>query len=185
MKPISYGKAFALALGAAAVVAAQAHVALPAGGAAAGSTYRAGFVVGHACSGSRSTLALSVRLPAGFTLVDAEPRPGWSLVKSADQVTWTAMSPSDAVPGTAPATFTLVGRLAEAPTTLWFPDAAALRRRFGRVGRRGGCGASEAGVHGAASGTCSRRASPPVRCARRLGPADAAGPDRREACTSA
>ena len=100
---------------------ASAHVVLPAGGATAGSTYRAQFIVGHACQGASATTALRVRLPAGVALEAAPQRPGWNVQVRGDVVTWTATSPADAQPGTAPAAFTLATRLPATPQTLWFP----------------------------------------------------------------
>src|SRR5690606_8445831 len=58
---------------------ALAHVGLPAGGAAAGSSYDATFTVGHACQGAQATTALAVQLPAGFRITEAVPRAGWTL----------------------------------------------------------------------------------------------------------
>lgn len=104
----------------AAVTSAQAHVVLPAGGATAGSTYRAAFKVRHACRGATSTTALAVHLPEGFTFVSAEPRAGWTLKTGLHDVTWTADSAQSALPGTSPESFTVVGRLTNKPGTLWF-----------------------------------------------------------------
>jgi copper(I)-binding protein len=100
--------------------AAQAHVTLPPGGATAGSTYPATFRVGHACEGAAATTAVRVRLPEGFKLVDAQPRPGWTLESSAREVTWTASSAQAALPTAEKTTFNLRGRLPDKPGTLWF-----------------------------------------------------------------
>lgn len=110
----------ALLPAAAAVGVAQAHVVLPPGGAAAGSTYAAAFKVGHACKGAASTTALSVRLPEGFALVRAQPRDGWTLKTGPHEVTWTAASPQAALPGSSPDSFVVVGKLPRKPGTLWF-----------------------------------------------------------------
>jgi copper(I)-binding protein len=122
-RPPARGPAAALAAAAFALAApaASAHVVLPPGGAAAGSTYAAAFKVGHACEGARSTTALTVHLPDGFTLVKAQPRAGWTLTSTRRAVTWTAASPQAALPGTRADSFTLVGRLTRRPGTLWFP----------------------------------------------------------------
>jgi len=101
-------------------LSAHAHVVLPPGGAAAGSTYAAAFHVGHACHGAQTTTALSVRLPAGFALVGAQPRPGWTLVATPGAVTWTATSAQSALPGATPDDFVVTGRLTDQPGTLWF-----------------------------------------------------------------
>ncbi len=108
------------AVAVAAVSGAQAHVVLPAGGATAGSTYRAAFKVGHACRGATSTTALAVHLPEGFTFVSAEPRAGWTLKTGPHDVTWTADSVQSALPGTSPDSFAVVGKLTSKPATLWF-----------------------------------------------------------------
>lgn len=111
----------ALVAGVVASPGAGAHVALPPGGATAGSTYAAAFTVGHACQGAKTTTGLSVRLPAGFALEKAQPRAGWTLKSTPREVTWTAATPQAALPGTAPDSFTVVGRLTRKPGTLWFP----------------------------------------------------------------
>lgn len=99
---------------------AHAHVTLPPGGATAGSTYPAAFRVGHACKDAASTTGIRVRLPEGFTLIDAQPRPGWTLSTGAREVSWTASSAQAALPKDDKATFNLRGRLADKPGTLWF-----------------------------------------------------------------
>ena len=99
---------------------ARAHVVLAPGGAVAGTTHAAAFKVGHACKGAHSTTALSVRLPAGFSLVRAEPRPGWTLSTKPDEVTWTASTPEAALPASAHDTFVVIGKLPARPGTLWF-----------------------------------------------------------------
>ena len=65
--------------------AASAHVTLPPGGATAGDSYAAAFRVGHACKGAGSTTGITVRIPDGFSVQQAEPRPGWTLVDFARQ----------------------------------------------------------------------------------------------------
>jgi copper(I)-binding protein/uncharacterized protein YcnI len=100
--------------------AASAHVVLPPGGAAAGSTYAAAFEVGHACKGASATTALAVTLPAGFTFVSAQPRPGWTLSTRRGEVTWTAATPQAALPGDRRESFVVTGRLPTRPGTLWF-----------------------------------------------------------------
>jgi hypothetical protein len=100
--------------------AAQAHVTLPPGGGSAGSVYAASFRVGHACKDAASTTALRVRLPEGFTLIDAQPRSGWTLSSSPREVTWTADSAQAALPAAERTSFNLRGRLPGQPGTLWF-----------------------------------------------------------------
>lgn len=104
----------------AAAAPAFAHITLPPGGAAAGSDYEAAFRVGHACKDTAATTAVTVRLPEGFTLVEARPRAGWTLASSAREVRWTADAAS-ALPDKERAEFVVRGRLTGQPGTLWFP----------------------------------------------------------------
>lgn len=104
----------------AAAAPAFAHVTLPPGGAAAGSDYEAAFRVGHACKDTPATTAVTVRLPEGFTLVEAQPRAGWALYSSAREVRWTADAAS-ALPDRERAEFVVRGKLTASPGTLWFP----------------------------------------------------------------
>lgn len=103
-----------------AAAAAQAHVTLPPGGATAGTVYPAAFRVGHACPDATATTALKVRLPAGFTLVEAQPRPGWTLAVDATEVSWTATTPQAALQAKERTQFIVRGRLPAQPGTLWF-----------------------------------------------------------------
>ena len=66
--------------------AAMAHITLPAGGAAAGSDYDAAFRVGHACTDAKATTGVRVQLPQGFTLIQAQPRQGWTLAAAPAEV---------------------------------------------------------------------------------------------------
>ncbi len=107
--------------------AASAHVTLPPGGAAAGSDYEAAFRVGHACEGAKSTTGVTVRLPKGFTLADAQPRKGWKLALRKEpqgddngQVSWTPETPDAALPGKERAEFILRGKLTSTPGPLYF-----------------------------------------------------------------
>lgn len=104
----------------AAAAPAFAHITLPPGGAAAGSDYEAAFRVGHACKDTPATTAVTVRLPDGFTLVEAQPRAGWKLASSAREVRWTADAAS-ALPDKERAEFIVRGKLTAQPGTLWFP----------------------------------------------------------------
>ncbi|WP_326540977.1 copper chaperone PCu(A)C [Pseudorhodoferax sp.] len=103
----------------AAAAPAFAHITLPPGGAAAGSDYEAAFRVGHACKDTPATTAVTVRLPEGFTLVEAQPRAGWALSSSAREVRWTADAAS-ALPDKERAEFIVRGKLTAKPGTLWF-----------------------------------------------------------------
>jgi copper(I)-binding protein len=118
--PSSLPHAFAAIVAASASFAATAHVGLPAGGATAGDSYAAAFGVDHACSGARSTTGLTVRIPDGFQVQKAEPRPGWSLATAPGSVTWRAESAQAALPRAEPAEFVIRGKLPSKPGTLWF-----------------------------------------------------------------
>ena len=120
MQLFSRSSVLAAALAALLPLCAQAHVTLAPGGATAGSVYPASFRVGHACKDAAATTAVRVRLPEGFTLIEAQPRPGWTLASSAREVSWTADNAQAALPATEKASFNLRGRLADKPGTLWF-----------------------------------------------------------------
>jgi len=100
--------------------AAFAHVTLPAGGATAGSRYEAAFRVGHACQGASATSGITVQLPEGFTLQQAQPRAGWTLGTAGRTVAWKADRPQDAVPASEKTEFVLRGTLPDKPGPLYF-----------------------------------------------------------------
>ena len=101
--------------------AAQAHVTLPPGGATAGTEYSAAFRVGHACSKDAAyTTGLKVRVPPGFTVIEPQPRPGWTLASSKGEVSWTATSLQAAVPKADKTTFVIRGKLTDKPGPIWF-----------------------------------------------------------------
>ncbi len=105
-----------------AAAAASGHVVLSPDGATAGSAHDAVFSVGHACKGARVTTALSVRLPEGFRLIEALPRPGWTLTApQAGEVRWTAGSPAAALGGGEKGEFVVRGVPPATPGTLYFP----------------------------------------------------------------
>ena len=116
----SFLRPLALLAAAAAPAAASAHVTLPPGGATAGDSYAAAFRVGHACPGARSTTGISVRIPEGFSVQKAEPRPGWTLTTSPGSVSWGADSAPSALPTAERAEFVVHGTLTSKPGTLWF-----------------------------------------------------------------
>ncbi len=102
---------------------ALAHVTLPPGGATAGSDYEAAFRVGHPCKDAKSTTGITVRLPQGFTLEDAQARKGWTLdvqKTGESQVRWTADSAASALPTGEKAEFILRGKLTTTPGPLYF-----------------------------------------------------------------
>lgn len=108
------------ALLAAASMSAGAHVTLPPGGATAGTEYPAAFRVGHACKDAQTTTAIRVRVPAGFSPLEAQPRPGWTVSLTPTEVVWTAQGPGAALQGQDRARFTVRGKLTDTPGTLWF-----------------------------------------------------------------
>jgi uncharacterized protein YcnI len=55
-----------------------AHVVLQDGAAAANSSYRATFRVGHGCDG-QSTTGMRITIPAGFNGAQPMPKAGWTL----------------------------------------------------------------------------------------------------------
>jgi uncharacterized protein YcnI len=63
----------------------HAHVVLAEPSAAAGSSYRATFKVGHGCDGSPIT-ELIVRLPLGVKAAKPMPKPGWTVERRIDKL---------------------------------------------------------------------------------------------------
>ncbi|NCT82830.1 MAG: YcnI family protein [Comamonadaceae bacterium] len=59
--------------------ASQAHITLEQPEAAAGSSYRAVFKVGHGCEGGAATKEIVVTLPEGLRGAKPMPKPGWTL----------------------------------------------------------------------------------------------------------
>jgi copper(I)-binding protein len=98
----------------------MAHITLPAGGAAAGSDYDAAFRVGHACTDAKATTGVRVQLPQGFTLIQAQPRQGWTLAATPAEVSWKADSAQTALPGAERAEFIVRGKLTDRPGPLYF-----------------------------------------------------------------
>jgi copper(I)-binding protein len=100
--------------------AASAHVTLPPGGATAGSDYEAAFRVGHACKDAQATVGITVQLPEGFRLSEAQARKGWTLATHPREVAWKAESPATALPGSERAEFIVRGKLTDQPGPLYF-----------------------------------------------------------------
>ena len=98
----------------------MAHITLPPGGATAGTVYPAAFRVGHACKDAAATTAVKVRIPAGFTPLEARPRPGWTVSVTPQEVSWTANSAQAALPAKDRTSFVVSGKLAETTGVLWF-----------------------------------------------------------------
>jgi periplasmic copper chaperone A len=107
-------------LGLATMACAQAHVTLPPDSALVGTVYTAAFHVGHACKDATMTTGITVRLPAGFKLIDAQDRPGWKLTAQGQEVTWSANTDADALSGHEKTRFVLRGQLPGQPGVLWF-----------------------------------------------------------------
>ena len=97
-----------------------AHITLPPGGATAGSTYDAAFRVGHACKDATRTTGITVRIPEGFSVRRAEPRPGWTLATAPGSVSWRADSAQTALLASEKTEFVIRGALTAKPGTLWF-----------------------------------------------------------------
>jgi len=100
--------------------AASAHVTLPPGGATAGTDYDAAFRVGHACKDAQATTGITVQLPEGFRLSEAQARKGWTLASNPREVAWKADSPATALPGAERAEFIVRGKLTDQPGPLYF-----------------------------------------------------------------
>ncbi len=124
------------ALTAAATTPALAHVNLEPAQAAANTTVQVGFRIGHGC-GTSPTTAVKIRIPAGVTAVQPQPKAGWTLTVIRAQAPASA-APAPDQPATAPVaevhwtggtlpvefydTFFLRMRLPAAPnTTVYFP----------------------------------------------------------------
>jgi uncharacterized protein YcnI len=109
--------AAALALTAA---AAGAHVTLEYPAAAAASSYKASFKVGHGC-GEAATRQLVVEIPAGVSGAHPMPKAGWQLAVEPTRITWTAKSRDDMLASAHYDEFVLVARLPAEPGTLYWP----------------------------------------------------------------
>jgi hypothetical protein len=116
--------------------AAFSHVYLETPTAAAGSNYKAVFVVGHGCNESPTT-AIAVQIPEGFEVSRHEAKPGWAVAtqparfvrpdgsqgkQSSDigAVTWTMSSREVALANATANTFVLHGKVPAQAGPLWF-----------------------------------------------------------------
>lgn len=117
---------------------AQAHVVLDQPEAAAGSSYRAAFRIGHGCNGAATTIVI-VTLPAGLRGAKPSPKPGWTLTTTRRplkspyeshgkpvtdelaEVRWTANTPADFLQDDWFDEFVIRASLPAEPGTLWFP----------------------------------------------------------------
>ncbi len=113
------------------------HIVLADGSAAAGSSYKAVFGVGHGCAGSATT-GLSVQLPPGFQGAKPMPKAGWTVAtvmetlatpytshgKTVTQevrlVRWQAATPDAALADAHYDEFVLRGKLPEQAGPIWF-----------------------------------------------------------------
>jgi uncharacterized protein YcnI len=129
----SFALSSALCLG----VPSYAHVVLQDGAAAASSSYRATFRVGHGCD-AQATAALRVTIPAGFNGAQPMPKAGWTLSTTVGplpvpyeshgqkytegvlEITWTASGPENALPAAFYDEFVLRGTTPAKPGPIWF-----------------------------------------------------------------
>jgi len=116
---------------------AWAHIVLQDGAAAANSSYRATFRVGHGCD-ALPTTAIRVMIPAGFNGAQPMPKPGWTVktvsgplpvpyeshgkkyTEGVLEISWTANSPDNALPSAYYDEFVLRGTTPAKPGALWF-----------------------------------------------------------------
>jgi uncharacterized protein YcnI len=100
--------------------AAGAHVTLEYPAAAAASSYKATFKVGHGC-GESATRQLVVDLPSGVSGAHPMPKAGWQVAVEPTRVTWTARSRDDMLASAHYDEFVLVAKLPAEPGTLYWP----------------------------------------------------------------
>ena len=114
-----------------------AHVVLQDSAAAAGSSYRATFRVGHGC-GDEATSAMRITIPAGFNGAQPMPKAGWTVstkigklaepyemhgkkfTEGVQEITWTAKGSDNALPDAFADEFVFRGTTPRKPGTLWF-----------------------------------------------------------------
>jgi periplasmic copper chaperone A len=139
MKPIANSLSSVLATCASLLfcTAASAHVVLQDPAAAAGSGYRATFLVGHGCEGTATT-AIKVRIPEDFQGAKPMPKAGWTLnivsaplakpysshgkrvTEDVAEISWTANGPGSALPDAWYEEFVLRGTTPGQAGLLWF-----------------------------------------------------------------
>ena len=114
-----------------------AHVVLQDGAAAANTSYRAAFRVGHGCD-QQATTALRVTMPVGFNGAQPMPKAGWTVstktgllpapyeshgkkyLEGVLEITWTANGPENALPAAYYDEFVLRGTTPAKAGPLWF-----------------------------------------------------------------
>ena len=137
MKTSSILKTMATCTFAAIAIPASAHIVLETSSAAAGSTYKAVFQVGHGCQGSATT-GLTVQIPDGFRGARPYPKAGWTLTTKTGKlakpyeqygkqvtegttvVSWAAAGKENALQDSWYDEFMLRGQLPDAAGPLWF-----------------------------------------------------------------
>ena len=114
-----------------------AHVVLQDAAAAANTSYRATFRVGHGCD-EQATTAMRVSIPAGFNGAQPMPKAGWTVstkvgplpvpyeshgkkyTEGVLEISWTANGPENALPAAYYDEFVLRGTTPGKPGPLWF-----------------------------------------------------------------
>ncbi|MDH4480165.1 MAG: YcnI family protein [Rhodoferax sp.] len=128
-----FAAAFALCLGGSSF----GHVVLQDSAAAANSSYRAAFRVGHGCDG-QATTAMRITVPAGFNGAQPMPKAGWTLstkigplpvpyeshgkkyTEGVLEISWTANGPENALPAAYYDEFVVRGTTPVKAGPLWF-----------------------------------------------------------------
>ena len=96
------------------------HIVLKNKAAAAGSTYKAVFQVGHGC-GSLPTTSIAVQIPPGFQAAKPHAKASWLISQDGNKsITWTAASKEAALPSLHFDEFVMRGKLPDAAGPLWF-----------------------------------------------------------------
>ena len=136
MRPLTIVQ-FAAACALCAGTSGMAHVVLQDGAAAANSSYRATFRVGHGCD-QQPTTALRITIPAGFTGAQPMPKPGWTVstktgplatpyeshgkkyTEGVLEIRWSANGSENALPAAYYDEFVLRGTTPAKPGPIWF-----------------------------------------------------------------
>jgi uncharacterized protein YcnI len=116
---------------------ARAHVVLQDGAAAANTSYRAAFRVGHGCD-AEPTTALRITIPAGFNAAQPMPKAGWTVstkvgplatpyeshgkkyTEGVLEITWSAKGAENALPAAYYDEFVVRGTTPAKAGPLWF-----------------------------------------------------------------
>jgi periplasmic copper chaperone A len=137
MKNLIATKIVAACAGSIWATAAFSHISLENKSAAAGSSYKAVFQVGHGCDGS-ATKGIAVDIPSGFRGTKPMPKAGWTVttqvsklaspyeshgkqvLEDVTRVSWVADSKKASLPDAQFDQFTMRGNLSEATGPMWF-----------------------------------------------------------------